>query len=194
MYLKTIGEEEATGRVAEIYAREKTAIGLVMSATAAWTARPDMLAAWEEFFGRIRANFLLSKRDWRLITFIAAQHVPSTYCSTVYGRQLIDDLGSKSEVLRVQRDFRDAGLNARDVAMLAYAAKVTKDASQVVAEDIEVLRAHAFSDMQISDIALCTSVRCFFSRFIDAVGAAPEPEFLDEDRAFREALALGRKV
>ncbi len=193
MFLKTIGEDEATGRVAEIYAANKANLGFVMSATACWTTRPDLLPLWEDFFAQVKANFSLTARDWRLITFVAAQQVPSTYCAMVYGKQLLDDLGSKETVLSVQRDFRNAGLNARDVAMLDYAEAVAKDASRITEEDIEALRAAGFSDVQISDIALCASLRCFMARFFDATGAGPEAAFIDEDKDFRDALSIGRK-
>ncbi len=193
MFLKTIGEDEATGRVAEIYAANKANLGFVMSATACWTTRPDLLPLWEDFFAQVKANFSLTARDWRLITFVAAQQVPSTYCAMVYGKQLLDDLGSKEKVLSVQRDFRNAGLRDRDVAMLGYAEAVAKDASWITEEDIEALRAAGFSDVQISDIALCASLRCFMARFFDATGAGPEAAFIDEDKDFRDALAIGRK-
>lgn len=194
MFLKTIKEEEATGRIAEIYSAEKAAIGLVMSATACWTARPDMLPVFEQFVASIKDKFSLTPRDWRLITFVAAQHVPSTYCSTVYGRMLLDDLGSKEKVLAVQRDFRSAGLDQRDVAMLAFAEAVARDASRVTAHDIEGLRAAGFTDVQISDIALCAAFRCFVARYYDATGSGPEAKFLNEDSTFRDALAVGRKL
>ena len=111
----------------------------------------------------------------------------------VYGKQLLDDLGSKEKVLSVQRDFRSAGLDERDVAMLGYAEAVAKDASRITEQDIEALRAAGFSDVEISDIALCASLRCFMARFFDATGAGPEAAFIDEDRDFREVLAIGRK-
>ena len=193
MFLKTIDEEEATGRVAEIYAAHRSNLGFVMSATACWTARPDLLPIWEDFFAQVKAKFSLSPRDWRMITFIAAQHVPSTYCSMVYGKQLLDDLGSKDRVLSLQRDFRTAGLSERDVAMLGFAETVAKDASRVTERDIETLRAAGFTDVQISDIALCASLRCFMARFFDATGAGPEAAFIDEDGDFRDALTIGRK-
>lgn len=193
MFLKTIAEGEATGRVAEIYAAQRANLGFVMSATACWTARPDLLPLWEGFFTQIKAKFSLTPRDWRLITFIAAQQVPSTYCAMVYGKQLLDDLGSKDKVLAVQRDFRNAGLDDRDVAMLDYAEAVAEDASRITEGDIEALRAAGFSDVQIADIALCASLRCFMARFFDATGAGPEPAFIDEDSGFRDALAIGRK-
>ena len=191
MFLETIRQDEATGRVAEIYAGEMARLGFIMSATSCWTARPDLLPIWDEFFTKVKANFSLSPRDWRLITFIAARQVPSTYCSVVYGKQLLDDLGSKEKVLSVQRDFRTAGLGERDVAMLAYAEAIARDASRITERDIDALRAVGFTDVQIADIALCASLRCFMARFFDATGAGPESAFIDGE--FSDALAVGRK-
>jgi uncharacterized peroxidase-related enzyme len=194
MFLKTIAEADATGRIAEIYAQEKAKFGFVMAATACWTARPDLLSAFEDFFDKVKAGFTLSQRDWRLITFIAAKHVPSTYCAHVYGRQLRADLGSVDAVLAVLLDYRAAGLNDRDVAMLAFAETVVTNASSVTPEHIDRLRAAGFSDPQICDIALCASLRCFMSRFFDAMGAGPEDFFLDPDETVRTALTVGRAL
>lgn len=192
MFLRTIEEEEATGRVAEIYERQKAQQGFVMEAAKCFTTRPDLLPIYTEFSDRIRAGFSLTPREWRLITLIVAKHVPSTYCSYVYGKQLIADLGSKEAVLAVQRDFRKAGLPDTDVEMLAYAEKIAKDASQVTRQDIDRLRSVGFSDQQICDIALCAAFRAFVSRFFDAVGAGPEPAYIDPDSEFRTAMTVGR--
>ena len=194
MFLKTIGVEEATGRVAEIYQAQKAQNGFVMESFRCWTARPDLLPAYQEFSDKIRGGFSLSMRDWRLITLIAAKHVPSTYCSHVYGKHLIADLGSKDAVLAVQRDFRAAGLSARDVEMLSYAETISRDASKVTPAQIERLRSVGFTDVQIADIALCAAFRCFVSRFFDAVGAGPEPAFIDADVGFRAAMTVGKAI
>lgn len=192
MYLKTIDESEATGRVAEIYASQRAQLGFVMSAAQCLTSRDDLLPSYTDFVNAMRGGFTLSQRDWRIITLIAAREVRSTYCSMVYGKQLIADLGSKERVLSVQRDFRNAGLPTRDVAMLAYAEKVARDASQITQADIEALRAAGFTDANISDIALCAAFRCFVGRFFDAVGAGPEAGFIDEDPAWTATLTVGR--
>ena len=194
MFLQTIEEDEATGRVAEIYEKQKAQLGFVMEAAKCFTARPDLLPIYTDFSDRIRAGFSLGVREWRLITLIAAKQIPSTYCSHVYGKQLIDDLGSKDAVLAVQSDFRKAGLPDKDVAMLSYAEKVAQDASGISQADIDALRAAGFSDRQISDIALCAAFRCFVSRFFDAVGAGTEPAFIDSDESFRSAMTVGRAL
>ncbi|MBP0446165.1 hypothetical protein J8J14_15430 [Roseomonas sp. SSH11] len=191
MFLRTIGKEEATGAVADIYARQAAQLGFVMEATRCFTARPDLLPIYTEFSDRIRAGFSLGVREWRLITLIAAKHIPSSYCSLVYGQQLVVDLGSRDAVVAVQRDFRSAGLPARDVAMLAYAEAVARDASRIGQHDIDALRIHGFTDTQICDIALCAAFRCFVSRFFDAMGARAEPRFEEGGEAFREGMAAG---
>ncbi|MEH2533806.1 putative peroxidase-related enzyme [Bradyrhizobium sp. AZCC 1588] len=194
MFLKTIDETEATGRIAELYAAQKAQSGFVMSATRCWSARPDLLPIYQEFADKIRTGFSLSPRDWRLITFVAAKQVPSTYCSHVYGKQLLADLGSKEAVMAVRRNFASARLSERDVEMLRYAETVASDASRVTAKDIERLRAVGFTDVQICDIALCAAFRCFVARFFDAVGAGPEPAFIDADADFRKAMTVGRAI
>jgi len=194
MFLKTIAEEEAKDRVAELYRAQKAQNGFVMAAMQCWTARPDLLPIYQDFSDKIRAGFSLTPRDWRLITLIAAKHVPSTYCSHVYGKQLVADLGSKEAVLRVQRDFRSADLSERDVEMLSYAETISKDASQVTHEHIERLRSVGFTDVQICDIALCAAFRSFVSRFFDATGAGPEPAFVDADAEFRRAMTVGKAI
>lgn len=193
MFLKTIGEDEATGRVAEIYEAQKAQLGFIMSTAQCFTTRPDLLPIYTEFSDRIRAGFSLGLREWRLITLVAAKHVPSTYCAYVYGKQLIGDLGSKDAVMAVVRDFRNAGLSDKDVAMLSYAEKIAKDATQVSQADIDGLRAAGFTDQQICDIALCAAFRCFVSRFFDATGAGPEPAYVDSDAEFRNTMTVGRK-
>ena len=191
MYIKTVSPDEATGEVATLYRQEIDSLGFVMEATRCWTARPEVLPLWEHFSEGVKANFSLGLRGWRLITFIAAKQVPSTYCSHVYARSLSKDLG-KEQVLAIQRDFRNAGLSDKDVAMLAYAEQVARDASQITQNHIDALRERGFTDVEISDIALCASIRSFVSRFFDATGATPEPVFFDEDPEFRAAMTVGK--
>jgi uncharacterized peroxidase-related enzyme len=194
MFVQTIAEADATGVVAEVYKAQRAKFGFVMEAVACMTARPDLLPAYTEFYKKILDGFSLTMREWRLITLVAAKHIPSTYCSHVYSKQLIDHLGSKNAVLAVQRDFRNAGLPDKDVEMLAYAEKIARDASQITQRDVDRLRAVGFTDRQICDIALCAAFRCFVSRFFDAMGAGPEAAFLDGDETFRTAMTVGKKV
>ena len=192
MYVKTITPDEATGEVAELYNAEIAAMGTVMQATSCWSARPDMLLPIERLLHQMRDGFSLGLLNFRLITFIAAKYVPSSYCSHVYFRSLSGMLG-RNQVLAIHRDYRNAGLTAQQVEMLAYAEQITRDASKITEVDIARLRAVGFTDLNIADIALAAAYRNFMSRYFDAIGATAEPDFLDADLAVRDQLAVGKK-
>ena len=194
MFIKTVDPQDATGEVAEIYQGEIASFGFVMEATACWTAVPGLSPMVEHLLNTARKNFTLGLRNWRLITLVAAKVVPSTYCSHVYSMLLVKDIGSKEQVLAIQRDYRTASLSDKDVAMLAYAEQVARDASKITQQDIDALRTIGFTDVQIGEIAFCSAFRCFMSRYFDAVGAMPEPVFFDADVEFREAMTVGKPI
>lgn len=190
MFVRTIEPEDASGDVASIYAGEIATIGRVMQATQCWSARPDILAPVEHLLHLMRDNFSLGLINFRLITLIAAKHVPSSYCSHVYFRLLSGMIG-RDQTLAVWRDYRNAGLTDQQVAMLAYSEQITMDASLITQDDIDALRTVGFTDLNIADIALAASFRNFLSRYFDAVGAEVEPEFLDDDISVRKELTVG---
>ena len=192
MYLRTIEPSEATGEIAELYRAEIASMGRVMRATQCWSARPDVIVPIERLLHQIRDEFSLGLLNFRLITFVSAKHIPSSYCSHVYFRALSAMIG-REEALAVQRDYRNAGLTQQQVEMLAYAEQITRDASRIGQADIDRLRSVGLTDLNIADIALAASYRNFMSRYFDAVGATAEPEFLDADPATRDLMAVGRK-
>ena len=194
MFLQTVAEEDATGAIAEVYAKEKEGVGFVPEAARCLSTRPDMPALFDAFFDGIKGGFSLGGREWCLITFLAATHLRSTYCAQVYSKRLLALGESKDMLLAIRRNYRTAGLTARDMAMLAYAEKVTVAADQVTQADIDRLRTFGFTDRNIFDIALCASFRCMVSKMVDATGAVPEPAFQDADAEFRAAMTVGRKL
>jgi hypothetical protein len=91
------------------------------------------------------------------------------------------------------RNYRTAGLLPAEVAMLAFAEKVTLRAHEVTREDIEELRREGFSDAEVLDVAMTVGARSFFSKVLDAVGAEPETRYealLEE--SLRVTLSVGR--
>lgn len=192
MYIKTVGPAEATGELAELYQDDIAAMGLVMEATLCWSARPDIAVPVEKLLVQLRDNFSLGLLNFRLITLIAARHVPSSYCSHVYFRSLSGMLG-REQALAVHKDYRNAGLSDQQVEMLAYVEQITRDASRIGEADIERLRKVGLTDLNIADIALAASFRNFMSRYFDAVGATAEPAFLDADPAVRRQMAVGKQ-
>lgn len=192
MFIETVTPNDATGETAAVYAEEVASMGRVMEATQCWSARPDILIPVQKLLHQIRDGFSLGLLNFRLITFVAAQHMPSSYCSHVYFRSLSNMMG-REQALALREDYRTAGLTDQQVGMLAYAEQISRDASKVSEADILKLRALGLTDLNIADIALAASFRSFMSRYFDAVGATVEDAFLDDDPVVRDALAVGRK-
>jgi alkylhydroperoxidase family enzyme len=90
------------------------------------------------------------------------------------------------------RDYRSAGLPPAEVAVLAFAEKITLRAHEVTRQDIEELRRQGLSDAEVLDIAMTAGARSFFSKVLDAVGAEPEERYENLEKGLRETLAVGR--
>jgi alkylhydroperoxidase family enzyme len=102
------------------------------------------------------------------------------------------ELFSADQVQAIVQDFRNAGLEPAEVAMLAFVEKVVHQAHHVTPQDIDELRSHGFSDAEILDITLTTAARSFFAKVLDALGAEPDDMYLELEEDLRQALAVGR--
>ena len=56
---------------------------------------------------------------------------------------------------------------------------------------VPLLWGHAIN---LLDVVLAATIRCFFSKTLDALGVQPDAEFAQLDPAFREALTVGRPI
>lgn len=99
---------------------------------------------------------------------------------------------SPEELIAIVKDFRNAGLEPREVAMMAFSEKMSREAHSISREDVAELRSHGFSDEEILDIALTAAARNFYSKLLDALGAEPDADYLNLEADLREALAVGR--
>jgi alkylhydroperoxidase family enzyme len=86
------------------------------------------------------------------------------------------------------------GLDDADRAIMAFADKVVVDATSITEADVEELRTHGLSDDEILDVVLAATIRCFFSKTLDALGVQPDADFAQLDPAFREPLTVGRPI
>ncbi len=87
-----------------------------------------------------------------------------------------------------------AELSPADRAVMDLADKVADDATAVTAADVDRLRALGLSDTDILDVVLTAAARCFFSKCLDALGAAPDAKYAALDPELRAALAVGRPI
>jgi hypothetical protein len=92
----------------------------------------------------------------------------------------------------IVKDFRNAGLDPQEVAVMEFAEKVTLHAHTIQKEDIDKLRENGLTDEEILDIALAISARNFWSKTMDAMGTEGDLKYLDLEPNVRKAMQKGR--
>ena len=165
--------------------------GFVPNFVKLYSHRPDVLLAWGELIGAIRAN--MDGRRYELATIAAARALRSSYCMLAHGARLAEDYASTAEATAICGDFRSAGLSAEEVAVMSYSEKIARDATSVTQDDIDELRGHGLTDDDIFDIAATAAARCFFTKIADGLGAVPDAPLGEIDPAFRATLVVGRR-
>ncbi|MBT2547316.1 carboxymuconolactone decarboxylase family protein [Arthrobacter sp. ISL-65] len=165
--LRTTPESEATGLTAKIYDDDVQSLGYVTTHTKTMAVNPEAYEAFEALLGTITAAMDL--RRYELVTLAAAAAIGSTHCRLAHGRKALKAI-PEAELLRIARDFRNAGLPPAEVAMMEYAEKLSSNAAEMTKADGLRLREHGFSDKEIMDITLAAAARNYLSRSVLALG------------------------
>jgi len=71
-------------------------------------------------------------------------------------------------------NYKRADVPVADRAMLDYAVKLTRSPDDMIAEDVNALRAQGFEDRSIHDICVITAYYAFVNRIADGLGVELE--------------------
>jgi uncharacterized peroxidase-related enzyme len=183
---------EATGDVQTMYEQQKGPSGEVPNYVKAFSLRPEIWTAWQQFARSIRGSMDL--RRYEILTVAAAMALESSYCSLAHGRILSDQVLGAPQAEAFARDFREADLTPAEKAMVVFVQKVARQASAITQQDADELRAHGLSDVEILDVAAVCALRCFFSKLLDAVGAQPDHFYAEMAPGLRQVFTVGRAI
>jgi alkylhydroperoxidase family enzyme len=153
----------------------------------AFALRPEVYAAWRQLVTAVKATS--DERRYELATLAAARRLRSSYCSLAHGKVLAEQFYDFESVPSLPE-----GLDEADRAIMAFAERVVADATAITETDVDELRAHGLSDGEIFDVVLAATIRCFFSKTLDALGVQPDAKFAELDPGFREPLTVGRPI
>lgn len=77
---------------------------------------------------------------------------------------------------RIEVDWRAAGLDARRLAILEYAEKLTRAPADMERADVDALRAEGLSDADVLGLCECVAYYAYANRIADGLGVALEPD------------------
>jgi uncharacterized peroxidase-related enzyme len=191
-FIQTVSPDQASGDVRTMYERYQGTQGYVPNWAKIFSHRPAVMAGWGTLLASVRGN--LDPRRYELITLAAARALRSSYCMLAHGAVLERDFYSADQLTAIARNLPTAELAPAEVAMMAFAEKVARDATAITEADVAALRAHGLTDAEIFDVAATAAARCFFSKLLDALGAEPDSVYERFPDDLKRELAPGRRI
>jgi uncharacterized peroxidase-related enzyme len=191
-FIRTIPVAEATGDVQAMYEKAQEPSGLVPNFVKVFSHRPELWSCYTQLIRTIRGNIEL--RRYELVMTATALAVESSYCALAHGQTLRDKVLGVEQTEAFARDFRGSALTPAEKAMVAFVQKIALRAATVTQEDVDGLRGHGFSEVEVFDIVAATAARCFFTKLLDGVGAEPDHVYADMEPGLRKVLTVGREI
>lgn len=147
---------------------------------------PDIAAAWWDYWKSVREQAALSRELQLDISFAVSMANGCRYCTLhqVAGLRRLNVEPAK--LLAMQKD--DSILNAKELACVTFARKLTKTPAGVTSGDYAALRAGVGSDREAMDALMQTCAFNFMNRFTDGLRLPSEDEAI---RVYQEVYGAG---
>lgn len=183
VWIKTISEEDATGRLESVYKAFKRPNGKVASIIRAHSLRPHALEGHTSLFKHVLMHAKNTIPRWfaEAIGVYVSSLAGCAYCvqhHTDDMRYLIGDDGRTF-------DLRDALINNRledafeqkQVCALGYAGKLAMDPSSICETHIQELRDAGYNDGEILEINQITAYFAYANRTVLGLGVSLHGEY-----------------
>ncbi|MBD3664830.1 peroxidase-related enzyme [Sulfitobacter aestuariivivens] len=139
--------------------REK--LGMVPNVLQAYAFDIDKLNTFTAMYNDLMlGDSVLTKLEREMIAVAVSSVNKCYYCLVAHGAAVRQLSGDPALGEALVMNYKVAAIDARQMAMLDFAVKLTKESANVVEGDRDALRAHGFSDRDIFDI---TAVAAFFN-------------------------------
>jgi len=158
-------------------------LGMVPNVLQAYAFDIDKLNAFTAMYNDLMLGVSnLTKLEREMIAVVVSSISRCWYCQVAHGAAVRQLSGDPKLGEAMVMNFRAAKLDARQLAMLEFAEKLTKSSATVSDVDRQALRDVGFSDRDIFDIA---SVAAFFNmtnRVASAIDMQPNEEYHAQGR------------
>jgi uncharacterized peroxidase-related enzyme len=175
MYLEPVPLDTPSEPVRAMYDEDIADAGWVATDTQLFSLAPEVYDGWRVLQRSVRKTMRL--RRYELLTIVAARALGCRACVSGHADACIrHGVATAAEIEAIVSDFRAAGLEPVEVALMDLVEKVATDAHRVTAEDVAALRAFGLADRDILAAVLVAAARSFYSKTLEALGVPPSPQ------------------
>ncbi|WP_296761750.1 peroxidase-related enzyme [Sediminimonas sp.] len=158
-------------------------LGLVPNVLRAYAFDVDKLNAFSAFYNDLMlADSGLSKLEREMIAVVVSSINRCFYCMTAHGQAVRALSGDPILGEMLVMNYRVADLDARQRAMLDFAALMTTDSQTIEEHHRQALREVGFSDRDIWDIANVAGFYNMTNRVASATDMRPNDEYHAQNR------------
>ncbi len=190
MWIKTIPYEEADDELRAVYDRQVKALGEPTETTLVGSLYPRLAATRLDLYAaseRCPSNLTAHQRN--LISFVTSSLNNVTYCASQVTIKLRETGFENDQIVALADNPDSLDISPADRELVRYTTKLTRSPGSVTEADIEALRSHGFSDLDILDANSQCSHLNYINRVTIGLGIthAVDPEFpaysaIPEDR------------
>ncbi|MBS0455993.1 MAG: peroxidase-related enzyme [Proteobacteria bacterium] len=160
-WIAEIEESDATGEIAEVYARLREERGRVAHILKVHSLRPSALVHHLDLYmGLLFGPGGLGRRQRELIAVVVSRANRCAYCVGHHAEALARYVRDPDLLRRIAGDYRETDLGPVDRALADYAHKLTTSPASIGEEDIGALRQHGLED---ADILLANLIAAYFN-------------------------------
>lgn len=176
--IKVIQEDEATGRLKEVYAEIIQKRGKLAEVIKIQSLRPESIVKHIDLYMEIMfSKSQLSRSQREMIAVVVSAHNHCSYCVAHHSEALNNYWKNEKQTAMLSKDFSLLTLSDLDKTLCAYAVTLTKyPNSSKISELIEQLTILKLSDEAILDATLVVSYFNFVNRMVLGLGVELENE------------------
>lgn len=150
--VQTVAPEQASGKVAQVYARIQEALGRVPNAIRLFSSSPDLLEQLSQQNVYYMQHPRLSFPLLAMIRMLVSEQNDCAYCIGLNESLLINRAGfTPEQIAAIKRDPANAPLTEKEKAMLLFVLKGTRAPKSVAKDDLNRLRELGWNDSDIVD-------------------------------------------
>ncbi len=158
-------------------------LGLVPNVLQAYAFDIDKLNSFTAMYNEVMlADSGLSKLEREMIAVVVSSINRCWYCQVAHGAAVRALSGDPALGEAMVMNYRAANLDARQLAMLDFATKLTKSSAEIEEADRATLRSAGFSERDIFDIANVTGFFNMTNRVASAIDMRPNEDYHTQAR------------
>ena len=160
-----VGDEEGA-----IYDEIERAFGMVPNLFKTYAHFPALLRSNWEKTKALMMGGQLPRSLKEMIAIVVSRANACRYCVAAHG-MMLQQLGfSEEQVRALEEDIDRIDLSDRERAILAFTQKSTTAPLSVTDGDVEVLRGHGLTDVEIVEVQGVMELFTGYNKFIDSLG------------------------